>query len=188
MALDEILFDAEAEMESAVEYFRTELRGVRTGRAHVGLVDHLHVDYYGSKSELRQLAAIGTPSPELIVIKPFDPGSLKDIERAILASDVGLTPSSDGKVIRLAIPPLSGERRKQLVHQVRKMAEESRVTIRSARRDANKAVDKAEKDESAPVSEDDTERAKKQVQDLTEQYEKKIGDLLTDKEKEIETV
>jgi ribosome recycling factor len=188
MALDEILFEAESHMETAIDYFRNELRGVRTGRAHTGLVDHLHVDYYGSKTELRQLAAIGTPSPELIVIKPFDPSSLKDIERAIQASDIGLTPSTDGKVIRLSIPPLSGERRRQLVAQVHKMAEESKVAIRNARRDANKAIDKAEDDKSEPVSEDDAERAKDQVQKLTEQYEKKVADLLSDKEKEIETV
>ena len=188
MALDDILFDAESQMDTAAEYFRTELRGVRTGRAHVGLVDHLHVDYYGSKTELRQMAAIGTPSPDLIVIKPFDPSAMKEIERAILASDIGLTPSSDGKVIRLAIPTLSGDRRKQLTHQVHKMAEESRVAIRNARRDANKAIDKAEKDTAAPISEDDATRAKGQVDKLTEQYDAKVSDLLTEKEKEIESV
>lgn len=188
MALDEVLFEAESSMDSAVEYFRTELRGVRTGRAHTGLVDHLHVEYYGSKTELRQMAAINTPSADLIVIKPFDPSALKDIERAILASDIGLTPMNDGKLIRLAVPALSGERRKQLTMQVHKMAEESRVTIRNARRDANKALDKAEKDKADGVSEDDVQRAKEQVQKLTEQYEKKVADLLADKEKEIQNI
>ncbi len=188
MALDETLLEAEGHMETAVNYFRDELRGVRTGRAHAGLVDHLHVDYYGSKTELRQLAAVTTPSPELIVIKPFDPGSIKDIERAIQASDIGLTPSSDGKLVRLPIPPLSGERRRQLVQQVRKMAEESRVAVRNARRDANKAIDRDEKDDASSVSEDEAKRAKDEVHKLTEQYEKKISDLLAEKEKEIETV
>ncbi|MDD4889977.1 MAG: ribosome recycling factor [Phycisphaerae bacterium] len=188
MALDETLFEAEGSMEAAVEYFRNELRGVRTGRAHVGLVDHLHVEYYGSKTELRQMAAINTPSSDLIVIKPFDPSALKEIERAILASDIGLTPMSDGKIIRLGIPPLSGERRRHLTMQVKKMAEESRVTIRNARRDANKALDKMEKDKSEGVSEDDIKRGKDQVQKLTEQYEAKIAELLVDKEKEIENV
>jgi len=188
MALDDILLEAEEHMESAVDYFRNELRGVRTGRAHVGLVDHLHVDYYGSRTELRQLAAINTPSPELIVIKPFDPSSLKDIEKAIQTSDIGLTPSTDGKVIRLPIPPLSGERRGQLVHQVRKMAEDSRVTLRNSRRDANKAIDREEKDESSSVGEDDARRAKDDVQELIEKFEKGIDELLSEKEKEIETV
>jgi len=186
MALDETLMEAEEKMESAVAYFREELRGVRTGRAHAGLVDHLHVNYYGSSTELRQLAGISTPAGDLIVIKPFDPGSLKDIERAIQASDIGLTPNSDGKVIRLTVPMLSGERRKQLIHQVRAMAEESRVAIRNARRDANKAIDRDEKDKSTGVSEDDAKRAKDEVQKLTTDCEKKVGDLLAEKEKEIE--
>ncbi|MCG3177858.1 MAG: Ribosome-recycling factor [Phycisphaerae bacterium] len=188
MDLDEILLEAEDKMSKAADYFKEELRGVRTGRAHTGLVDHLHVEYYGSSTELRQLAAISTPAADLIVIKPFDPGSLKDIERAIQASDIGLTPQSDGKVIRLAVPTLSGDRRRQLIHQVKEMSEQSKVAIRNARRDGNKEIDKAEKDKSNPVSEDDAKRAKDEIQKLTEQYEKKIVDLLADKEREIEEV
>lgn len=188
MALDDVVNETKEHMEMAVEYFKEELRGVRTGRAHTGLVDHLHVEYYGSSTELRQLAVLSTPAPDLIIIKPFDPGSLKDIERAINASDIGLTPQSDGKVIRLSVPMLSGERRKQLVHQVKDMAEQSRVAIRNARRDANKTIDKLEKDSGSPVGEDDARRAKDQIQKLTESHEKQVNDLLTDKEKEIEEV
>jgi ribosome recycling factor len=188
MDIDEALMQAEEKMESALEYFKKELRGVRTGRAHPGLVDHLHVDYFGSSTELRQLAAINAPAGDLIVIKPFDPGSLKNIEKAIQTSDIGLTPNSDGKVIRLNVPALSGDRRKQLIHQVKEMAEQSKVAVRNARRDANKEIDKAEKDKSTHTSEDDAKRAKDEVQKLTDKYEKSISDLLAEKEKEIEDV
>ncbi len=188
MPINDILGEARDHMDMAIEYFKEELRGVRTGRAHSGLVDHLHVDYYGSSTELRQLAGISTPAADLIVIKPFDPSSLKAIEKAIQSSDIGLTPHSDGKLIRLNVPTLSGERRKQLIHQVKEMAEQSKVAVRNARRDANKAIDKEEKDSGSSVSEDEARRAKDDVQKMTEQHESQINNLLADKEKEIEDV
>ena len=184
MAMDDILLDVEEKMEAAVEYFRTELRGIRTGRASSGLVEHIKVDYYGSPTDLRKLAAISTPDATLILIKPFDPGSLKDIERAIQASDLGITPNSDGKVIRLSVPPLSGERRRQLAAQLKKMAEGARVTIRNARREGNKTVEKEEKD--SVLTEDEARKGKDDIQELTKQYEGKIGEILDAKVKEIE--
>jgi len=184
MAMDDILLDVEEHMESAVEYLRHELRGIRTGRASAGLVDHIKVDYYGSQTDLRQLASIATPEASLIVIKPFDPGSLKDIERAIRASELGITPNSDGKVIRLSVPPLSGERRQQLATQVKKMAEQCRVTIRNARRDGNKEVDRQEK--ASELTEDEAHKGKDDIQDLTKKYEAKVDEMLDAKVKEIE--
>ena len=184
MAADEILLDAEEKMEAAVDYLRKEFRGIRTGRASVGLVDHIQVDYYGTKTGLRQLATIATPEANLIVIKPFDPGSLKDIERAIHASNLGITPNADGKVIRLTVPPLSGERRQQLVGQVKKMAEGSRVAVRNARRDGNKEVEGLEG--ASEISEDDAKKGKDDIQKLTDDYEQKITETLNTKVKEIQ--
>lgn len=186
MAMDEIQFEVEEKMESAVDYLRNEFRGIRTGRASVGLVDHIKIDYYGSPTDLRQLAAIATPEATLIVIKPFDPGSLKDIEKAIYASDLGITPNVDGKVIRLAVPPLSGERRMQIVSQLKKMAEACRVSIRNARRDGNKEVDRQQK--AAELTEDEAKKGKDSIQKLTGDYEKKVKDALDAKTKEIEEI
>ncbi len=184
MAMDDILLDAEEKMERAVEYLKHEFRGIRTGRASVGLVDHIKVDYYGSPTDLRQLASIAAPEANLIVIKPFDPGTLKDIERTIQASDLGITPSSDGKVIRLAVPALSGERRQQLSGQIKKMTEAQRVAIRNARRDANKEVDTQEK--ASQLTEDEARKGKDDIQKLTDDYETKVNGMLEAKRKEIE--
>lgn len=183
MPTDDILLDCEEKMEKAVEFFRQELRGIRTGRASAGLVEHVKVDYYGSPTELRQLASIAVPEPDLIVIKPFDPTSIKDVERAIQASDLGITPNSDGKLIRLSIPPLSGERRKRLASQLKKMAEDARVAVRSIRRDANKATDKEKNDGSLP--EDDAEKCKAEIQKLTDECGKSIDEMLEEKNKEV---
>ena len=184
MAMDEILLDVEEKMEAASEYLKKEYRGVRTGRASSGLVEHIKVDYYGSPTDLRALAGISTPEAALIVIKPFDPNSLKEIERAIQASPLGVTPSTDGKVIRLALPALSMERRQQLSGQVKKMAEAARVTIRNARRDGNKEVEKQE--EAADLTEDDARKTKDEIQKLTEQYERKVTAILDAKTAEIQ--
>ena len=184
MAMDEILLDVEEKMEAAVEYFREECRGLRTGRASVGLVDHIKVNYYDSPTDMRQLAAIGTPDATMIVIKPFDPTSIKEIERAILASDLGITPSVDGKVIRLTIPSPSTERREQLAAQVKKMAEAARVAIRGIRRDGNKEADRQQK--AAELTEDEDIKGKEQIQHLTKQYEGKVNELLEAKIKEVE--
>ncbi len=184
MAMDEILLDVEEMMESAVEYFREECRGLRTGRASVGLVDHLKVEYYGSPTDLRQLATISTPDATMILVKPFDPSSLKDIERAIQASDLGITPNADGKVIRLSVPSLSMDRRSRLAGQVKKMAEAAKVALRNARRDANKLADKEQK--ASELTEDEAKKGKGDIQDLTKKYESKIGELLKAKTEEIE--
>jgi ribosome recycling factor len=182
--MDEILMEVEEKMEAAIEYLRKEYRGIRTGRASGGLVDHIKVEYYGSPTDLRQLASISTPEATLIVVKPFDPSSLKEIERAIQASELGITPNSDGKVIRLVVPPLSVERRNQLAGQVKKMAEASRVTVRNARRDGNKIVDTKEK--ASELTEDEAKKGKDDIQTLTDQYEKKVTELLDVKTKEIQ--
>ncbi|HDZ21762.1 hypothetical protein LCGC14_0285270 [marine sediment metagenome] len=184
MAMDDILLDAEEKMEHAVDYLHKELRGIRTGRASAGLVDHIKVDYFGSPTDLRQLATIATPEATLIVIKPFDPGSIKDIEKAIFASDLGITPSIDGKIIRLSVPPLSGDRRTQIAAQIKKMAEQTRVAIRNARREANKEVDKEQKD--SELTEDDAKHGKSEVQDLTDKYEKSVTEMIDTKTTEIE--
>jgi ribosome recycling factor len=183
MPLDEVLMECEEKMDSAIAYLREEFRGIRTGRASAGLVDHLKVEYYGSPTDLRQLASIGVPEPTMIVIKPFDPASLKEIERAIQASNLGITPAQDGKVIRLSVPPLSMERREQLISQIRKMSEATRVAIRNARRDANKDIDKEQKD--SILTEDQADKGKELVQELTKQYEDKVTALVDAKTMEI---
>ena len=140
MPADDILLEAEEKMEKAVEVFREDMKGVRAGRATPGLVENLRVEYYGTPTPLRQIANIAAPEPRLLVVKPFDPGSVKDIEKAFLQSDLGLNPNSDGKLIRLAIPPLSEEQRKKLAAHVRERAEAAKVAIRNIRREANKDV------------------------------------------------
>lgn len=184
MPTDEILMDVEEKMEHALEYLRKEFRGIRTGRASAGLVDHIKVDYYGSPTDLRQLATVSAPDATMIVIKPFDPSSMKDIEKAIYASDIGMPPQADGKVIRLSVPPLSGERRNQIAGQLKKMAEAARVTIRNARRDGNKDIDREQKD--GEMTEDEAHKAKDQVQKLTDSFEKKVTEHLDAKTKEIQ--
>ena len=186
MTIDEVLFEAEEKMEHAVEFLRSEFRGIRTGRASAGLVDHIKVDYYGTPTDLRQLASIATPDATMILIKPFDPSSVKEIEKAIFSSDLGITPNTDGKVIRLAVPALSSERRQQIASQLKKVSETTRVAIRNARREANKHADKLEK--ASDLSEDQAEDAKEEIQKLTDQYEEKVTELLKAKTEEIEEV
>jgi ribosome recycling factor len=170
-------------MEKAVTVLRDELRGLRTGRATPALVDTLKVEYYGSPTPLRQLAQISTPDPQQIVIKPFDPGSIKDIEKAIRTSDLGLAPSNDGKVIRLTVPPMSGEQRQKMVARIKKLAEEAKVAIRNIRRDANKHFETAEKDKE--MTEDERDKGKEDVQELTKTYEDKVTELADKKSKEV---
>lgn len=183
MPMDEILLDVEEKMEGAIDYLRREMRGIRTGRASAGLVDHIKVEYYGSPTDLRQLASISTPDASMILVKPFDPSSLKDIERAIQAANIGITPMSDGKVIRLAVPPLSIERRNQLSGQVKKMGEQAKVVIRNARRDGNKDADSQQKE--SLLTEDEAKKGKDDIQDLTKKYEAKVDEILEAKTKEI---
>jgi len=184
MTYDEAMLDVEEKMESAIEYLRREYRGIRTGRASTGLVEHVKVEYYGTPTDLRQLATLSTPDANLILIKPFDPASVKDIERAIQASNIGIMPTSDGKMIRLSVPPLSGERRQQLISQVKKMSEAARVTIRNARRDGNKQIELLEKE--STVTEDEAKRAKDEIQNLTKKYEELVTKILDSKTEEIQ--
>ncbi|MCA9079258.1 MAG: ribosome recycling factor, partial [Planctomycetaceae bacterium] len=164
MDTDEILLDCEERMEKAVEVFRGQLQGLRTGRATPGLVDSIRVNYYGSPTPMKQVANISCPEPQQIVIRPFDASILNEIAKAIQASDAGLAPNSDGRLIRINVPPLSTERRRDLVQRVNKFAEESRVSIRNVRRDANKHAETAEKEKT--ISEDQLKDLKDQIQEL----------------------
>jgi len=171
MSVEEILLDGEERMEKAVDVLKHALNGIRTGRANPGLVDTLRVEVYGSPTPIKQLASVGAPEPTQIVIRPFDPGTLKDIEKAIQASGLGFTPMNDGRVIRLNIPPLSGEVRKKLVGRIKELAEEAKVAIRNVRRDSNK--------------QDDRDSVKEQVQELTKQYEAKVDTLAEAKKAQV---
>jgi ribosome recycling factor len=183
MTSEEILFDAEERMEKAVGVFRDELRGLRTGRATPALVDSLRIEYYGQPTPLKQLAQINTPDPQQIVIRPYDQGVLKDIDKAIRSSDLGMSPNSDGKLIRLQVPPMSGEQRKKMVARIKKSEEDAKVACRNIRRDANKHIDQAEKDKE--LTEDERDKAKEEVQSLLKNFEEQIAQLADKKAKEI---
>ena len=187
MALADIERNCRATMAKSVEFLKDELRGVRTGHATPGLVDHLKIEVpsYGSTMMLRELAAISVPDAGTIVVKPFDPGTVKDIERGLQSSELGITPVSDGKIIRLPIPPLSGERRRQLIAQVKKAGETQKVAVRNIRRDINRHID-ADKKKSA-LSEDQADDAKDSVQQITRKHEDEIEQLVAAKTKEIES-
>jgi ribosome recycling factor len=169
MTPDEVLVDAEERMEKAISVLKHALSGIRTGRATPGLVDSVRVEAYGSQSPLKQLASINAPEPNQLVIRPYDASTIKDIEKAIVASDLGLNPQNDGKIIRLNIPPLSTDVRKKMVARIKELAEEAKIAIRSIRRDANKAIETAEKEKT--ISEDDRDSLKDDVQELTKKYE-----------------
>lgn len=183
MDQDEILLDAEERMEKAVEHLASSLKGIRTGRANPGLVDSVRVNYYGSPTPLKQIANVSVPEPQQIMIRPFDVSSLDEISRAIQNSDLGMAPNNDGRVIRLNVPPLSTERRQQLVHRVKELAEEARVSIRNIRRDANKHADQAEKDKT--MTEDDRDRTKDKVQELTRRFEGQVNASAEAREKDV---
>ncbi len=183
MSGDEILLDTEERMEKAVSVLKSSLSGIRTGRANPGLVDSLRVEVYGSSVPIKQLASVAAPDPNQILIRPYDPGTIKDIERAIQASDLGFTPQGDGRVIRLNVPPLSGEVRRKMVARVRDLCEEAKVAIRNIRRDGNKAADQSEKDKD--LSEDDRDQVKEEIQNLTKQYEAKVSDMGKAREKDV---
>ncbi|HOI54035.1 MAG TPA: ribosome recycling factor [Phycisphaerae bacterium] len=183
MAVDDHLLEAEERMEKSLERLKSEYRTVRTGRASAGLVEHMKIDYYGTQTELRQMATITCPDPLMIVIKPYDASSVNTIAKAIQASDVGITPNSDGKVIRLQVPPLSEERRRQIVHQLKEMAEEVKVAMRNVRRDAIKAIDADLK--AKTISEDDAKGGKDSATELIHKYEKLVDEALETKTKEV---
>lgn len=185
---DTILLHAEELMTKALDHLKKELKGMRTGRASPALVEFVKVDYYGSQSDIKSLAAISVPEPTQLLIRPFDAGSLNDIKKGIEASGLGLTPMVDGKQIRLNIPPLSGDRRKQMVAHCKKMGEETKVSIRNARRDANKHVEMLAKNPAKHVPEDEIETLKEEIQALLKKYETQTDEAVNAKSKEIETV
>lgn len=170
-------------MKAAVAAAKRDFAGIRTGRASTALLDRITVDYYGVSTPLNQLAAISAPEPRLLTVQPWDKTQMQAIEKAILQSDLGLTPTSDGSIIRIAIPQLTEERRRELVRVVRKEAEDKRVVVRNTRRDANDELKKLEKEKA--ISEDDSRRAQEKVQELTDRYVREIDQLLEAKEKEI---
>jgi len=183
MPYDDILLDVEERMEKAVLNLKSQFRTLRSGRANPGLVENVKVEAYGTPTELRQVAAISVPEPRQILIRPFDRNLVGNIERALLKSDLGLTPNSDGKLIRLPVPPLSEERRKQIVARVKSMGEEAKVAIRNIRRDGNKQAEKEEKD--SALTEDDLHNIKEEIQELTRKYEKQVDDALAEKTEEL---
>ena len=183
MSSDEILFDAEERMEKALSVFQDQLRGLRTGRATPALVDNLRVEYYGSPTPLKTLAQINCPDPQSIVIRPFDAGCLKDIDKAIRSSDLGMAPNNDGKMIRLQVPSMSGDQRKKMAAVVKKSNEDAKVSCRNIRRDSNKHIDAAEKNKE--MTEDERDDGKEKVQNLLKTFEAKIDEMSEKKSKEI---
>ena len=185
---DEILLETEEAMSKALEYLKKELRGMRTGRASTALVGFLKVDYYGSAQDLKNIAAISIPEPSQILIKPFDAQAVGDIKRAIEAAGLGLNPIVESKQIRLSVPSLTGDRRKQLVGHCKKLGEECKVSIRNARRDGNKHAEALAKNPAAHVPEDEIETLKEEIQSLLKKYEADSDAAVAAKSKEIETV
>jgi ribosome recycling factor len=181
--LEELLQDASRRMDRSIDATRNDLNTVRTGRASAALLDRIQIDYYGTQTPLKQLATINVPEPRMLTVQPFDPSSIKAIEKAIQESDLGLTPSNDGKLIRLPIPQLTEERRKELVKVVRQVAEDGRVAVRNVRRDVMHHL--KELVHNGEVGDDDERRAEEQAQKLTDQHTKTIDDLLKHKESEI---
>jgi ribosome recycling factor len=184
--LEPVLRGCRDRMKKSVEYYDREMRGIRTGRATTALVDYVKVNYYGNPTDLRELASVSVPEPTQLLIKPFDPGARQEIVRAIETADLGLNPQVDGNQIRINVPAPSAERRKQLVAQVRKMAEDARVAIRNERRDANKEIDRVVKDKSAGVSEDQTKDAKARIDECTKEHIALVDTHCEKKAKEIE--
>ena len=183
MTVDELVDDAKTRMDKSVEAMRHELTGVRTGRASAALLDRVQVDYYGTRTPLNQLAQISVPDARLLTITPYDKSAIKEIERAVLESDLGLNPANDGKVVRIPIPSLTEERRKELSRLVHKLAEEGRNSVRTVRRDANERLKKLLKDHK--ISEDDERRGLEDVQKITDQHVAMIDDLQKKKDGEL---
>ena len=181
--IDDALLDATDRMEKALDALRRDLAAVRTGRASPALVEHLKVDYYGAATPLNQLATISTPDARLITIQPWDRGSIGAIEKAILKSDIGLNPSNDGALIRLAIPQLTEERRRDIAKQVRKRAEDGRIAVRNIRRDCHEAIRRLEHDHE--ISQDDLHRAETELQKLTDDHIKEVDKVGHEKEEEV---
>jgi ribosome recycling factor len=182
-ALKDVYVQLKTRMDKAVEDFRREMASTRTGRASVHMLDSVNVDYYGSQMPLNQIAQVHAPEAQLITVQPFDPSSLASIEKAIRSADIGLNPMNDGKMIRVPVPPLTEERRKDMVKHLHKILEEHRTAVRNIRRDGNDAIKKAMKDKK--ITEDDEKRALEEIQKLTDDEIKKMEDMSKAKEKEV---
>lgn len=183
MSVDEILLDTEDRMEKAIEILKKNLSGIRTGRANPGLVDSVRVEVYGSPTPLKQIASVGAPEPTQIVIRPYDAGTIKDIEKAIVSADLGFNPQNDGRVIRINIPSLSTDVRKKMVSRIKELSEEAKISIRNVRRDANKAADQAAKDKE--ISEDQRDDLKDKVQEFTKKFEEQASESAKAREKDV---
>jgi len=183
MATQPVISESKSKMQKAVDVLQDDLKSFRGGRATPALVEHIKVDYYGSPTPLRSLATISAPEVDMLVIKPFDPASVKDIEKAIKSSDLSIAPVVEGKFIRLNIPSLSEERRKHLVQQAKQAGEQTKVSIRNIRRDANKSLEKQEKDKQ--ITEDDLDQAKKQIDDITKEFSDRVDSIVARKSNEI---
>lgn len=184
--IDEILFDCEERMESTIKAFERQLAKVRTGRANPKMFDEIRVDYYGVPTPVNQVGSIAVPEPSQLLIKPYDRSLVKEVEKAILAANLSVTPQNEGDQIRIVIPPLTEDRRRQLAKETKGSAEEAKVAIRNVRRDANDAIKKLEK--SSDISEDDSKGYQEDVQKLTDQFIERIGSLAEAKEKDLMTV
>ena len=183
---DTILLTTEEHMEKALEYLKHELRGIRTGRASAAMIEFVKVDYYGASTDLKSLALISVPEPTQLLIKPFDAGSISEIKKAIESAGLGLNPMPEGKQIRINVPPLSGDRRQQLVAKVKKLGEEARVVLRNARRDGNKHADALKA--AGHTAEDEINTLKEEIQELLKKYEGEVDKKLDEKTKEITVV
>ncbi len=179
----EIVNKARSAMDKAIEALKKDFTKIRTGRASVSLLDDVRVDYYGTPTPLNQLGTLAIPEPRLITIQPWEKKLLPEIEKAIFKADLGLTPSSDGQLIRMAIPPLTEERRKEMVKMLKRLAEDAKVAVRNVRRDANDAVKKLAKDKE--ISEDDAKRVEKEIQELTDKFVARADEVVAVKEKEV---
>ena len=182
--MQDVLKELETRMQAAIEALTREFAGVRTGRASTGLLEGIRVDYYGTPTPVAQVAAISVPDPKTLLIQPWDAGLISAVEKAIMKSDLGLTPTSDGKAIRLSLPSLTEERRRQLAKVVGKLAEDARVAIRNIRREANEKLKAREKKEKA-ISEDESRRGQEQIQKTTDRHVRRVDELLQKKEDEI---
>jgi len=183
MSYDDVIKDAKDRMEKAVGHSRDMLKNIRTSRASSALVEHVRVDYYGTPTPMAQLAQITVPEARVLVIKPFDGSVIKDVEKAIIKSDIGISPENDGKVIRLTMPPLSGDQRKKYAAKAKDLGEEGRVSLRNIRRDANKEAEALQK--KGDITEDDLKRLQDEIQKLLKEYEGKVGEVQDKKTKEI---
>ena len=181
--IDDVLLDTKDKMDKTVQFLQQEMTGLRTGKANPALVENITVDYYGTPTRLRDIANISTPEPRLIVINPFDPSSLGLIEKAIVAANIGITPMNDGRLIRVPIPELSEERRKDMVKMAGRITEEQRISVRNIRRDSNEQIKALQK--SGDITEDDRDAALDQIQKNTDAHIKKMDEMLTTKEKDI---